>query len=183
MANGEIKLTKQAAAHRLIQSAVRLCENPDDALAAHLVAASAFGVLRDLVAKRGQSYQSRAFALSMYYAARNRKDGKRTPFDEIPELARVMDLIDEGIEDGSVTSETDIGVSMEQHAEWQLLSHISQPTNFLKHADRDPDELIDMADVRPIEATIHAIGAYAMLFPSEMLTAELEQFVLRHTAD
>jgi hypothetical protein len=183
MAGGKIKLTKQAAAHRLIQSAVRLCENADDALAAHLVAGSALGLLRDLVAKRGQSYSSRAWAESMFYAARNHKEGKRTPFDDDPQLARVIRLICKGIEDGSLTSAEDVKVRMSLQAEKQLLAHISQPTNFLKHADRDPNNLIDLADVKPIEATMHAITAYAMLFPKDRIPAELEKFVLRHTAE
>ncbi len=72
---------------------------------------------------------------------------------------------------------------MPPHVERQLLAHISQPTNFLKHADRDSSGLIDLADVKPIEATMHAITAYAMLFPSDKLTSKAEQFVRRHAGE
>ena len=180
MPSGEIKLTKQAAAHRLIQTAVRLCANPDDALAAHLIAASAFGLLRDLVAKRGQSFQSRAFAESMYYAALAHRRGERNPFSDSPELMHVINLVCKGLEDGSVTSAADVKVSIPQRVERQMVAHIAQPTNFLKHADRDPNELIDLADVKPTEATMHAITAYALLFPSERLPPEIERFVLQY---
>jgi len=180
MTGSSVKITKQAAARQLIQSAVRMCSDSSDAMAAHLIAASALGIIRDLIAKRGHTYQSRALSEGFFAAAKARLKGEPDIFPQNPEFDKIVDNIAVKIRDGSIKRAGDVLVQMPQHFERTLTAHIFGPAGFLKHADRRPDEVIDLADVRPIEATMHAITAYALLFPAQRISPEVERFVHMH---
>lgn len=180
-----VKLTKQAVAHRLILSAVRMISENFDPLAVHCLAASASNLLRELVATRGANYGSRVFGAALFENALAQVEG-RPPIAGLPNEAtinRAIAMVRQGIEDGEIRSAADVQVNMPKAVERQAMAAIVGPYNFMKHADRDALSLLDEAEIRPIESTAHAVAAYALLFPANALPQEIEEFINKHIRD
>lgn len=177
-----VAITKQSAAHRLIVAAAEMLEGHADPLAIHVVAASALNMLRELVDQQGASYQKRVLSTGLWQLAVSKSEG--APSEHLgSELNRVLDLIIAGMGDGSVSSPADVDLWLSREDEYGLLRHIVAPFNFLKHANRDPEGTIDEADVRPVDATMHAITAYGMLFPGDELPPQIRLLVEKHTGE
>lgn len=176
------QLTKQAVAHRLILNAVRMIDQRHDPLAVHCVAASASSLLRELVAGRSQSYGSRLFGVVLYENTladlETREPVWRIPSDPI--LQNAVMVVRQGIESGTIVSAEDVQVDMPKGVERQAMEAVVAPFNFMKHGDRDASGLLDEAKVQPILSTVHAISAYAMLFPGAVLPEEVQSFIEAH---
>jgi hypothetical protein len=181
MAQGA-QLTKQAVAHRLILSAVQMIEKGHDPLAVHCVAASASNLLRELVATRGQTYGSRVFGAALFENALARIE-RRVPVGRLPSdpvIDAIIDTVRQGIESGAINSAQDVDVEIPKHVERVAMNSVVAPFNFMKHADKDATTFLDEGDLRPIDATAHAIAAYALLFPGEALSDEVRSFLDSH---
>lgn len=171
-----ITLTKQSAAYRLIVSGIQMCNHDEDALAAHVVAASAVNLLRELIAARGPNLAEQALQYSFYSQAIARIEGRTTGFEEEPAVAEIVDRIVDAIKVGRVTSYKDLTIQIPATDERRWLDPILRPFNYLKHAQRDPLATLDEADVRPTDALLVAISAYYFLFPGEKMTKEISAF-------
>lgn len=172
-------MTKQAAARRLIEGAARMSAVGEDAVAVHVVAASALNLLRELLAQRGPGLVEQLMQAGIYQTALLRMQGGQVP--EHPEFERQLDLIIEAIEAGIVTEPADINLLMGPHSERGLLDPMLRPFNFLKHAQKDPLATLNEADVKPVEALNLAIVAYMMLFPGEGMSQPVRAFLAAHT--
>lgn len=178
----EVALTKQAAARRLISSAVILARVEGDPLAIHLLGASALNMLRELLRGRGPDYVSRAIIEALFDAATRIARGDPVPFPTDPHTDELLRVIVEGIESGTVRSANDIGV-VGPSIEYEHLRHITGPFNFLKHADRDPLAHLSESAFRPTETIIHAVCAFAMIFPDQGLDPHVKEFLNEHISD
>ena len=175
----EIKLTKQAAAHKLIVSATRMAYENQDALARHVVAASALNLLRELIATRGPNLTEHALQYSFYSQAMARIEGRTTGFEDEEAVQQILDGIVEAIKTGQVKSYTDLKIDVPTSEERRMLDPILRPFNYLKHAQRDPLATLDEADVKPLDALLFAIAAYYFLFPGEKMTPDILAFAKR----
>ncbi len=176
----EIALTKQAAAHRLIQSAVHMIEAEQDALAIHVVAASAVNLLRELLAERGPGLVEQTLQYGLWSAAKFRIEGKPTGLPEDEALDAIIDEVVQRIESGVVESHLDLNIKGAPQSERQFLDPILRPFNYLKHAQRDPLATLNETDVKPTYALNIAIAAYHFLFPGETMTADVVAFSQGH---
>ena len=175
---GAIVITKQAAAQRLILSAVKMFERSDDPLAIHVVASSALNLLRELTQARGPNFTTLSVREGIFRAALSRAKGKPEPFlGSAEELDGVIDQIVQLIQSGAVKSAEDLEISGGEIDERKYLDKIIRPFNFLKHAQRDPLTTLDEGDVDPFDALTHAIGAFYFLFPGEQLQEEVIDFL------
>lgn len=124
----DLSITKQAAAQRQIDAAIRmLFLHGEDFLAIHTVAAAARSILNDLAEARGvgQTYDTR---LGLEYLYRNYYG---------------LDPTDPAIE-----SEINYrAYTIEKDSRTKRLRN--KPANFLKHADKDSDETLDFGELNP----------------------------------
>lgn len=171
-------MTKQGAALRLIESGARMIAADEDAVAVHVVAASALNLLRELLSQGGPGLVEQLMQAGFYKAALDRMAGKPVPENE--ELERQLDLLIAAIESGVVVEPSDVGVLMDAQMERGLLDPMLRPFNFLKHAQRDPLATLDEADVKPVRALQLAIVAYLMLFPGDGLSEPVRSFLVAH---
>lgn len=178
----EVALTKQAAARRLISSAVILARVEGDPLAIHLLAASALNLLRELLRGRGPDYVSRAIVEGLFQAASRLALGEPAPFATDPYTDELLREIAERIKSGNLRSADDIKVTGPS-VEYEHMKHITGPFNFLKHADRDPLAHLNESAFRPVETILHAVCAYVMLFPDQGLDAHVGDFAMEHVDD
>lgn len=172
-----ITLTKQAAARRLILNGIRMANRSDDPLAIHVVAASAVNMIRELLEQRGSGLAALGMRYGFYKAAKARAEGRQSGLPTYEALDSLLDQIAGYIKDGSVNSEEDITLTLPPGEERRMLDSILRPFNFLKHAQRDPLATLNEEDVLPIQALVHALAAFAFLFPGEPLPDEAIAFV------
>lgn len=144
-----------------------------------LPASSALSILRELLNRRGASFQQRVLTEAFYHYAQLKIAGEPLP-DLGDELHRVVAEIAAAIQHGTIRSATDLTLNLDQSDERQLLQHIIKPFNFLKHANKDPADLLLEEEVKPVEATIYAISAFALLFPQDALPDDVREFISPH---
>lgn len=177
-----ILLTKQTVAYRLLSAAVDAIDNHLEPLAAYLCAASALNVLSDLIRARGATYGNRLFAEAIFEAAdsalHERQPVYNLPND--PQIEAAVEKVKSAIANGLVATASDIITDMPRSIERRAFDPIVRPFNFMKHADRDGDEMIDEAELLPLPVALQAIAAYAILFPEEPLPGVFREFVKRH---
>lgn len=172
------KIEKADTAERLIVAAIEMVERNTEPFASHLVATSALNVLRDLLRQADQEYVTELTKKGMF--ALSEAQAKGTPFkSDLPKQItdQIDDLADQ-IASGAVTSPDDLEVRLEQP--WTLLRYVLDPSNFMKHADRDPLATLDEADVDPHGAIAHALTAYSILRPGHPLPDTIKPYLIKH---
>ena len=177
-----ITLTKQAVARRLMSTAVAIALADGDPLAIHLVGASALKIMRDLLKTRGPSYVDLHLIEGLYDVALRRARGEPPPFHLDPTSDQLIEAIATEIKSGQIKSAADMKI-VGQTNEHKYFKFITDPYNFLKHADNDPLETLDEADLRPIETILHCIAAYRSLFPNEQLERHVVDFAEVHKGE
>lgn len=172
------RIEKADAAERLIVAAIDIVERGAEPLAAHLLATSALNVLRDLINQADREYITEVAKRGMFLLAELVAQDKPIPFD-IPEWVKeqVVELAAD-IQRGDVASHEELVFNHEKP--WQLLDYLVAPTNFLKHADKDPQATLDEADIDPDGAIAHALTAYSLVKPGKPLPDETEAYLRRH---
>ena len=171
-------IDKADAAERLIIAAIAMVERGEDPLATHLVATSALNVLRDLIGKANQEYVTEVFKRGMFMIANARANGEPINLDIPPEADVQIDGLAEAILAGVVKGPDDLGVEHEKP--WEMLNYIQGPSNFLKHADRDPLATLDEAHFDPVGAIAHALTAYTMVRPDHPVPDQAKAFMEQH---
>lgn len=168
--------TKIAAALRLITAAIRLDEEGHDQMATLVVAACALNMIRELLKKRGASFESRCARMTVYLEAEKVRQGYKISryYSEMEETVNTFASL---IESGYLKHYMDIEVNLKKSDEIEFLSSVYRPYNFLKHADRDFDKILaeDCLDAK--DAIVLAVIAYSMLFPSEIPPEPLPAFL------
>jgi hypothetical protein len=172
----DIKLTKQAAAHRLIISAARMATEDNDELATHVVAACAVNLLRELHTARGTDLTQHALQYSFYSQAVARIEGRPTGFEGSDVVEEIVDYVVAAIKSGNVKNHMDLKIDLPEGEDRRYLDPILKPFNYLKHAQRDPLATLDELDVDPLHALRVAIAAYYFLFPGEDMTPAIIEF-------
>jgi hypothetical protein len=173
-------LSKQDVARRLIHAAIDMFEANADPLATHVVGSSAFNLLRELSKVGGTLFFERVFRSVLFDGAMKTLKGDESGLPEHPIVAEWVEGIARAIGAGHVRSPEDINVKDAPVAELDALKFLTGPFNFLKHADRDPDGILDESDVKAMEATSFAITAYSLLFPTDDLDPKVAEFLRKN---
>jgi len=169
-----IEITKQSAAYRLIHAAIHMHDSSEDVLATKVVAASALNILRELLRKRGETFDERVTKQLLWEAARGCLIGERKMGPEFRELDPIILDIAEQIRNGKVKSSDEIFVG---GASLPISLQIIKSYNFLKHADRDPMALLSEETVDAEGAIMLAVYAFSMVFPAEMPSQQMIDYV------
>jgi hypothetical protein len=164
MSDATVHINKVAASGRQLDAAIRMFFSHEDELAIHTVASAAFRVLRDVTNSRGRNFTVDVLRRGIVVLARDYANGTlpeatRKLIENTPLMGSIQEISDNIRAAGDGFDPTSIkmrGVS-EQRA-WP-----SKSANFLKHADRDPDELLAVSDLNNEHLLIGATVAYLQL--------------------
>ncbi len=173
-------IDKASAAERMLVSAILMRERGEDALAIHVVAASALNVLRDLIEKKGDDYVEQTLKVGAFTIATARRNGEEVKLPTNAVMDAVIEAVSQGIESGEVTQASDLTVTLPAGERRSLLNYIVKPYNFLKHADRDPLATLDDSDIDPDGAIAHALHAVTLVSPGKGLPDEIKPYLERH---
>jgi hypothetical protein len=140
-----VQINKVAAAQRQLDSAIRMFFQKEDELAVHTLSAAAFGILRDIIKKRGRPFTEGVLRAGIVSIAKQYAAGKLSPRSkallEGTDLMLVIEhLADSARKEGDKFDEDLIKVivsKVHEHKIW-----LSATTSFLKHADRDAEGLL-----------------------------------------
>jgi hypothetical protein len=166
----KVHLTKEAAAQRLINAAIRMRFAGIDELAITVTAHAAFRNLADLLRrKRGREIVKDMFAYGLFSLGRLIAEG-REPSEEENKLldyaafAEVAAEIAEHIKQGRIKEYTDIDLAdFPDSIIKEYYKNNSEMVNFLKHADRDWGKTITIPEGGVDELLISAVAAYKFL--------------------
>ncbi len=188
----KIYINKLEASRRQIDAAIRMLLAKEDSLAIHTVAAAGYRVLRDLFEHRGKNDLDELLTVGIYQAAREYSEGLVTR-EQLDELFKgdnfsqdVIVDIAKDIKDGAIGSREEMKATVvssvaERKERYKMLGAIP---NFLKHADQDQNNLIELDNVDNIPALIellsHAAAAYSLIAQSS--TSEMRVIMYLHRA-
>ncbi|HQO15743.1 MAG TPA: hypothetical protein PLG02_02165 [Methylotenera sp.] len=133
----------------------------EDELAIHTVTSAAYGLLKDLKARRCRDEAADNHLTSIFYAVRDYKRG--TLPANLMNDSNVMQLIEKvaaalPIQVSSKFEDVRASISPEMTREfWQKRNKVS---NFLKHADRDSEASLAIGDVDNLMLLMQASSAY-----------------------
>lgn len=173
-------IDKASAAERMLVSAIVMRERDEDALAIHVVAASALNVLRDLIRKSGDEYVEHILKLGAFTIAMARHTGTPVNLPTNAAIDAVIDKVMVGIAAGEVKHASDLNIALSPAERRSLLGYIVTPYNFLKHADRDPLATLDDGDIDPDGAIAHALTALTLVSPGKALPDAVKPYLERH---
>ena len=171
-----VNSTKITAAFRLICAAIEMYRQNIDRAATLVVAASALNLLRELLSKRGPSFETLWWRQIILLYAEGVNQGRKIP-DHFAVAGEAIAFIAEAIEDGHISSMADVDLHIPRQLGSEWLNPIYGPYNFLKHADRDPEALLSEEAIEAGDAILLAIHAYELLFPGEVPPSPLPEFL------
>ena len=173
------EIDKATAAERLVVNAIIMTERGEDSLAIHVVAASALQVLRDLLKKAGDEYVEQVLKVGAFAIASARVKGETVDLPPNAQMDAVVEKVVCGIQSGEVTRAADLVINLDAAGRRALLDSIVKPYNFLKHADKDPLETMDDADIDPDHVIGHALSALTMVSPGKPLPDTIKPYLER----
>lgn len=132
----DIHITKTTAAQRQLDASIRMLFGGEDMLATHTVAAAAINVLRDLSQRRAESMIDQILG-----------EAYRTTISE---------LLGKKLSDDSVKADL-------PKFKRGYLAHANRPQNFLKHADRDSDNLLLETKIQPDHLILEGCALFSSL--------------------
>lgn len=173
-------ITKLEAADRLIVNGVSMSLRGADPLAIHVVACSALNVLRDLIRHQGDDYTKWVLRQGLYSTAILHIKGEASSIDVDPKNAELISNVIKAVEAGEIKSPEEISINMDGKECRKMLDYLYTPYNFLKHADNDPNQTIDIGAFDAVAALINAITAFSRLCPEKPVSEEVATFLAKH---
>lgn len=154
----DVYVNKVGAAERLISAAIDMAAMGCDPLATFVVAASARKSLSEIKAKRGGEHVQDLHRCGFFYMARDLRLGRLSLHElEAMGLSEVVCEVADAIERGEVFGPEDLtftGIPTDR-LYW---NGKNRPFNYLKHADRDTEGLLDVTDI-DVDWTIREAAA------------------------
>jgi hypothetical protein len=155
-----VQVLKLTAAQRQLDAAIRMWFAGEDALAIHTVAYAAYGILRDLKAKRSGSVMAEEFKHNWLSVARRLVRGELTAeqlrrLKEAPETWRMVCWLAEEVvkrygADKKISKlAAHVGVDIPRPVEKQHWDDFNRVANFLKHANREDNATISEDEADP----------------------------------
>ena len=174
-------LSKQAAALRLLQCAIRMLLAHEDVPGTYVVAASAARIFRDKTKARGVDSLEDQWALTAFYLGKNYLAGNLPEWCiESPPLVELAASVAEGLKSGTIVKYRDVTVSIPNDSRRSMYKSMSKTFNFLKHADHDHEDAISADEINPEVPILEAWHFFGELFPD--VTVPEFDALLRHFA-
>ena len=170
MTTASIHVTKLTAAKRQLQAAIRLFFMEEDNLAVHTVAAASYGLLKDLKRDRGMSEAADSYLTTLFYLVRDFRRGT-LPAQMIDSPAKLAEVERIANELSPITADSklsDVRASISPKLERQYWNEANRSANFLKHADRDSDGMLDLNTVNNQLLLIQSACAYRDVAPDDL---------------
>jgi hypothetical protein len=174
---GAVHINKIAAASRQLDTAIRMFFAREDELAIHTIASAAFRILRDVTKKRGKNFTAEVLRNGFYGMARQYAEGKLPKdmlklIENTPVMALIKSILEGERAQGGKLDLTYISIGTNNTHERRAWP--SNAANFLKHADRDPEEHLALDELKNENVLIGACAAYLELM--KMPTPEIIAF-------
>lgn len=167
-AGTSVAVTKLDAASRLLEAAIRSFLADEDSLATYVIVSASFRVMRDIGEQRGHDHLEHAFGLTAFYLGRDYLAGSLPEFARDDEqLVQLTELVGEAIRRGEVKSPDEVAVVLPATLKRQMWRDTNASCNFLKHADLDPTQSLDLSSVNVREALVQACRLFEVLLPQE----------------
>jgi len=174
MKTATLHINKLAAAKRQIQAAIRMYFAEEDELAVHIVASAAYNVLKDIKRSRGKSEAADFLGLIAFSFVSSWHRGELPP--SLASEKWIADLVRCNPDIGPHSEWVDCqGVTMSTDAERAYWNDTNKIANFLKHADRDTDQLLS-CKIHNCLLIVRALAAYQAVAPDDL---GVEGFVFR----
>lgn len=172
-----VHVTKLAAAQRQLRAAIRMFFSGEDELAVHTVGAAAYRLLADLKTDRGRDEVGDYYLTSIFYCVRDYRRGTLPSYlQNDPEMMRWIQELAEQLPINADSNFEDVKVTVPKSVATDYWQKRNSASNFLKHADRDPNASLSLDEVDNLHLLIQAYGAYVDLLHDDL---EGEGFVLR----
>jgi hypothetical protein len=173
-----VYINKIAAAGRQLDAAIRMFFAREDELAIHTVASAASQVLRNLIQKRGKNLTAQVLQNGIYDMAPQYAEGKvpkelLRAIENSPLMSIIKYIIEYERAHGKKFDPRDIGLRLNKGDEQRAWP--TKAANFLKHADRDPQDHLALDELKNEHILIGACAAYLEIMSSP--TPEITAFV------
>ena len=161
----KVFVTKVEAARRQLDAAILFFFREDDDLAIHTVGQAALRIVRDLLSKRGMDVFEEGSKLGFFEIVKAHAEG-RLPGAFAAEPAVMKMLASMSVEQFEFFRTADFEdvraeiINCDAYAHWRTWN---KTANFLKHADKDPQDFLDLAEVRNEEILLMACAGYVEL--------------------
>lgn len=181
--SASIYANKLAIAQRQLRAAIRMFFSSEDELAVYAVAYNAYGVLRDLKRGRDGKPRPKPNEKSEVYGKEEAHDLYLMAFVQLireyrqgtlpSDVARNDELVgqlrcaSERLPAGAVKPD-DVRVTLSGLNFKSFWTRRSDIGNFLKHADSDPDGLIDLENIDNLELLSQTLRLYLALVPNDL---------------
>ncbi len=179
-----LQLTKLAAAQRQLDAAIRLTLQGEDEVAIHTIAAAAYRILRDIKQKRkGRGEFSDMITRGLFFVAQDLASGKisKPPGWLTGALAQAVNTLSDLIKTGKLQSEDQFSFSTTHDEEKRHLQAINAASNFLKHADRDSEDALNLSEINNDIILASACDAYLHLMGAS--TPEIDAYTIYRFGD
>jgi hypothetical protein len=170
----EVFVNKLSAARRLLRAAVRLYCSNEDALAVHVVASSGYNILNELKRKRGLNEAHLVAETEMFGFLKMAQDMVSWKLPKhIAEDEYTRDFLERLATKLSITEETDVSsleMSVDVDSQYSQTFHRKRTHafNFLKHANDDPQGLLNESAVDNFALLMNAMFSYESLAPDDL---------------
>lgn len=158
---GRLFINKLSAAERQINSAIRMYFMEEDLLSIHTVASAALNIYADLMRMRGKEPAVHGLAYGLLRMARDYIDGNLSD-KQLSELGEagveaILPMIDVLKNNPKFDIEEIKATGSHQFVRDYWVDK-RKGYNFLKHADRDHDGMLDEANINNEDIILNAIG-------------------------
>lgn len=176
--SGAEQITKIAAAQRQLDAAIRIFFQREDELAIHTLVAAAFQVLRDITKARGGHftggvYKGGTLSIAKQYLQGTLSSNEKAIIEGSSLMPTITELVEHIRVHGEDVDEEWVEVNVPTQHERKLW--LAETTNFLKHADRDPDDLLSTNALDNGKMLMGACAAYLELMKQP--TPEIKAYV------
>ena len=160
--SGKLYVNKLFAAQRQLREAIWMFFAQRDELAIHTVASAAYRILIDLKEKRGRDEAADAQFSGIFYIVRSYRRGTLpVEIQDDPEFMKFITGMADQLPLITVTTEfDDVRIAISQDVSAQYWREQNAAANFLKHADRDSENLLNLDKVKNLDLLHRASGAY-----------------------
>jgi hypothetical protein len=170
MNSASVHVTKLSAAKRQLQAAIRMHFQPEDELAVHTVASAVYGLLKDIKSSRGLSEAADSFLVSIFYAVRDYRRGdlpRHLANDPVfmSEVERWAEQLSPITADSKLS---DVRASIGAELERQYWNDTNKAANFLKHANRDVEQALNLEKVNNDLLLMKCFSAYQDVAPDDL---------------
>lgn len=170
----KIFVNKLAAARRLLRASVRLYCSNEDPLAIHVVASSGYNIINELKRQRGLNeahFVAETEMLGLLKMAQEKVFGKLPKhLAEDWNNRDFLELLASKLKIAEDTDISNLGATIDVGPQYSQAFHRKRTHafNFLKHANDDPQGLLDESTVDNFALLMNAMFGYESLAPDDL---------------